>query len=140
MPHPTNLLCERWQSPIRPGGKEHLTKVSTAITAGRVVSIDSNGYVVHWTTGEIALGVALESKASSDATTAPIAIDFIHKGDIFRLTAAAAPVQSDVGELCDVDGNGKVDLTASTNDDVYVYNLIGSGVNDVLVTFRNTAL
>lgn len=139
MPTPTNLLFERWKSPIRPGGAEHLTKASTAITAGYLLSIDSNGYVVHASTGDRILGVALESKSSSLATTTPIAIDFIHKGDVFRATTTAATSQTKVGEDCDIDNaTGKIDLTASTNDDVSVFNIKGTGTTDTLVTFTKT--
>lgn len=138
MPHPTALLFERWQSPISDGGAVHLTKASTAITKGRVVMIDTDGYVVHWTTGEIPLGVALEAKESGDATTAPILIDYIRSGDIFRGTSDAALTQTMVGELVDVKSDGTVDVGVTTNDDFRVFNIMGAAVTDILVTFSKT--
>lgn len=138
-PNPTQFLCERYKSPINEGGEEHLTKISTAITKGRVVSIDTNGFVVHASTGDKVLAVALEDKSSSDATTNPIALDYIRRGDKFRVQTTTAPAQTDVGELCDIDNStGKIDVTASTNDDVAVFNLLGTGTSDTIVTFLNT--
>lgn len=138
-PNPTLYLCERWKSPINEGGEEHLTKASTAITKGRLLSIDANGFVVHASTGDRILGVALESKSASDATTTPIAIDYIRPGDKFRVQTTTAPAQTDVGEDCDIDNStGKIDVTASTNDDVAVFNLLGTGTNDTIVTFLKT--
>ncbi|UOF79914.1 hypothetical protein [Caudoviricetes sp.] len=138
-PNPTLFLVERWQSPINEGGEEHLTKASTAITKGRLLSVDSNGYVVHASTGDRVLGVALESKSSSLATTTPIAIDYIKRGDKFRVQTTGAASQTKVGEECDIDNStGKIDLTASTNDDVAVFNILGTGTNDTIVTFLKT--
>lgn len=138
---PTALLFERFKSPLRQGGSEHLTKASTAITAGRLLSIDTNGFVVHASTGDRVLGVALESKSSALATTTPIQIDMIHRGDIFLATTTGAASQTKVGEDCDIDNStGKIDLTASTNDDVAIYNIMGTGTKDTLVTFLKTYL
>ncbi len=138
MPHPTNLLYERWQSPLRDGGAVHLTKASTAITKGRPVMVDSNGFIVHWTTGEIPLGIAMEAKASSDTSTTPILIDYIRSGDIFRGTADDVITQTMVGELVDVKSDGTVDVGVTTNDDFRVWNILGLAATDILVTFSKT--
>ena len=137
MPHPTALLFERWRSPVNDGGAEHLTKVSTAITKGRAVMLDSNGFVVHWTTGERILGIALEDKTTA-ATTTPILIDYVRPGDIFRGTSDEALTQTMVGEDVDVKADGTVDVGVSTNDDMSVFNIMGLAVTDILVTFRKT--
>lgn len=100
--------------------------------------IDTDGYVVHWTTGERVLGIALEAKSASDASTTPILIDYIRQGDVFRGTADAAITQTMVGEPVDVKSDGTVDVGVTTNDDFMVFNIMGTAVTDILVTFLKT--
>jgi len=141
MPFPTNLLWERTLGELPRLGKDHLTKVSTAITAGRPLSIDANGFVVHYATGELCLGIALESKASSLATTEPIKIDYVRKGDVFRATGTTVPAQANVGDRCDIDSAGKVIYATTTNKDVTVFNITGTAaVTDILVSWNLTVL
>lgn len=138
MPHPTDLLFEKWEGPVSHGGENHLTKASTAITKGRMLAIDSNGYVVHAVSGDRFLGIAEEDKSASDATTAPILINFVRKGDVLRGTSDAALTQTMVGEEVDLKADGTVDVGVSTNDDFNVFNIMGSAVTDILVTCNKT--
>lgn len=138
MPHPTNLLFEKWEGSVGFGGAYHLTKASTAITEGRLVSIDSNGYVLHATSNDRVLGIAGESKSASDTTTTPIHIEFIRKGDVLRGTADAAIAQSNVGDSPDIKADGTVDIGVTSNGDFNVYNILGTAVTDILVTLNKT--
>lgn len=138
MSHPTALLYEKWQSPIRPGGAVHLTKASTAITKGRLVSIDSSGFVVHASSNDRVLGIALEAKAASDTSTAPILIDFVHKSDVLRGTADDVVAQTNVGESPDIKADGTVDVGVTSNGDFNTVNIMGTAATDILVTLNKT--
>ena len=122
------------------GCKDDLTKTSTALTQGRLVGKDGDGYVVHATTGVKVLGIAMESKSSSDATTAPILIDYVKRSDILRAKVDAGTVsQTTEGELVDIHANGGLDVGASTNDDAYVLRRgVYASDAEILVTLQNT--
>lgn len=110
------------------GGSDKLTKASTAITAGRLVSPDSNGYLIHTLTSVTPEGLAMESKAASDATTTPIQYAKCTAGVKYKFAVSAGtPAQTHVGEYVDLHADGGVDLTASTNDDVLVDEIVSSG-------------
>lgn len=137
-----NVKIQRYEGQTTNGSKDLLTKASTAITAGRALTIDADGYVVHATTGTYVIGVAMEAKSSSDTTTAPILIDRVSKGDLWRISVdTGTPARSYVGDQVDFASGGGADITASTNDDMFIWNfgLWGSDNAEILVSFLKTA-
>lgn len=130
------------------------TKASTAIVQGRFLTIDGNGYVVEATdsTSTVIIGYSLEAKASSDATTTPIAIDVLRKGDLLRVTldsggsATAATAQAMVGDTCDIASTGGLAQATDTHHDVRILSMnmfapyrVGDATSEILVSLVNAA-
>lgn len=132
-------LLQHYQGPAADGGKDYLTVASTAITKGRVCGFNGNGLIAHYTSGTNPwpLFVALEAKASSDATQAPVQLLRITDDDLFiaEIRSGTTPAQTHVGDRCDIHTDGTVDLTATTNKDVTVEKLWDS--THVLVRFNH---
>lgn len=117
------------QKNFRNNGGEFIKKASTAFEVGDLCTIDSNGFLVPGGAGKI-VGVSNEKVASTDADYATARPLNVSSGDaeityIFNVATGTA-TQSTVGEYVDVDGTDftSVDVTASTNDQVFVTKFI----------------
>lgn len=110
------------------GGKHLLTKASTAITKGRLVAPDATGYIAHYVSGTNGgqLYIALEAKASGDATTAPIQLYALNHSDRYIMQTGTTPAQANVGDRCDIASDGTLDLTATTQKEFTVEELYDS--------------
>ena len=118
--------------------KRYKTKASTAISAAALLSFDSDGFLVHATTNTPVVGIAMEAKAASDATTTPILVDCVFPGDVLLAdTTVTTPAQTDVSEDVDLVDHNSVNVGASTNKDANVVDLLGASTTQVLVTLRN---
>ena len=115
-------IVQHYSGPAWQGGKNRLTKVSTAITRGRPCATDADGYITHVVSGTTLrpFYLAMETKASSVATTAPIQLMKPGEEDLFIFQATTEAVQADVGTLCDFGSDGICVIATSTNDDVQI--------------------
>lgn len=109
---------------IRSGAK----KASTAIVAGSILSVDSNGFLIPAVAASTNLvGVSAQRVGSDDAdyaSTTSIAYDEPHVGDRFVMTVTGGtPAQTNVGEFFDLSTALVVDMAASTLDHVKLVEL-----------------
>ena len=110
------------------GGKDKLTAASTAITKGRLCAAAADGLIAHYVSGTNGgqLYIALEAKASGDATNNPVQLYALNKTDRYIMQVTGTPAQAHVGDRCDVASDGTLDLSATTNKDFTVDDLYDS--------------
>lgn len=119
---------------FRPNGHVHVEwypkTASTAFTFNDAVALSTAGRVTPYTAGGAFpfLGLIQQTVASTDATTNRVPV-FVGNPDteyLFDATTTAA-AQTDVGEYVDfVAATMSVNVGASTNDDVFVTDVISS--------------
>lgn len=119
------------QKNYRNNGAEFIKKASTAFEIGDLCTVDSNGFLVPGGAGKI-VGVSNEKITSADADYAVARPLNVSAGDsettfIFPVATGTA-TQTIVGEYVDIDGTDftAVDVTASTNDQVFVTKFINA--------------
>lgn len=119
------------QKNFRNNGAEFIKKASTAFEIGDLCTVDSNGFLVPGGAGKI-VGVSNEKITSADADYAVARPLNVSSGDsettfIFPVATGTA-TQTIVGEYVDIDGTDftAVDVTASTNDQVFVTKFINA--------------
>jgi hypothetical protein len=105
-------------------------KASVAITIGDAVTVDADGYVLRLTANAKCYGIAQRTVASTDsdyasATRIPVLVCGADAEYEF-LVATGTPAQSYVGDYVDFNDHDSIDLTASTNDDVQVTDIISA--------------
>lgn len=117
-------LFQHHKGPAADGGKDKLTKASTAITKSRVVSHAADGYIAHYVSGTNPwpVYVAMEAKSASDASTNPIQLLRISLDDEFiaEVRSGQSVTQANVGDRVDIHTDGTVDPSATTNKDVTI--------------------
>src|SRR3990167_3664331 len=125
----------RWTS------KRYSTKASTAYAVGDVVYSDGTDILPMVATGEDALGIVAEAKASGDATTTPIKIlvpadsSSLAKVDVGTGTLTAAYN----GRLCDPDDTNpktQIDIGTTTESTYRIEKFLTSAI--ALVSFSPT--
>jgi hypothetical protein len=115
-------------------------KASTAILAGALVYIDSDGYLNPASASSTNhIGVCLETIASTDAdysSTRKVMVDIGNPTDIFTAEVSAGTVaQTAVGAYYDLNSTGdKVDLSATSVKAVYVVDMnTAAGTVDIQI-------
>lgn len=103
---------------------------STAFAFNDAVSIDSNGFLKKLAAGEKFYGLCHRAVASTDDdyasnTRIPVLVCGQEAEYIFDVSTGSA-AQTDVGEECDFEDHDSIDVTASTNDDVLVTDIISA--------------
>lgn len=100
--------------------KAYPKKASTVINAGNALVADSNGYVEPAGDATRIVGIAAISVRASDpdyADNTMIEVQVPKQGDTFvAQVGTGTATQGSVGDRCDLDSDGKVDLTGSTNN------------------------
>jgi hypothetical protein len=119
------------QKNYRNNGAEFIKKASTAFEIGDLCTIDSDGFLIPGGSGKI-VGVSNEKVTSADADYAVARGLNVSAGDseityTFNVATGTA-TQTIVGEYVDIDATDKtsLDITASTNDQVFVTKFINA--------------
>lgn len=107
-------------------------KASVAMTTGDAVTIDSSGYVLRLTAGDKTYGIVQRTVGSTDSdyasnTRVPVQVCGENAEYLFDVSTGTA-AQTNVGEYKDFEDHDSVDVTASTNDDVLVTDIVSDSV------------
>lgn len=107
-------------------------KASVAMSVNDVVTTDSDGYVLRLTAGDKTYGTVLKAVASTDSdyadnTRVPVQVCGENAEYLFDVSTGTA-AQTNVGEYKDFEDHNSVDVTASTNDDVLVTDIVSDSV------------